>query len=97
MLKCCFVFFFSLPWYFIHVAYFIAVTLNIISSFFVMLYGLKYGYHKSVSWLLSFFTSFFQSAFVTEPVKVLAVAFLLTLVFRQSVTYDTGVPMEIGK
>ncbi|XP_041361597.1 polycystic kidney disease protein 1-like 2 [Gigantopelta aegis] len=55
-----------------------------------MLYGLKYGYDKSVAWLISFCTSFFQSALITEPVKVLAVAFLLTLIFRQSMQYDTG-------
>ncbi|XP_041369934.1 polycystic kidney disease protein 1-like 2 [Gigantopelta aegis] len=79
-----------LPWYFIYVAYFVAITTSLICSYFVMLYGLKYGYNKSVAWLISFCTSFFQSALITEPVKVLAVAFLLTLIFRQSVQYDSG-------
>ncbi|XP_041368785.1 polycystic kidney disease protein 1-like 2 isoform X2 [Gigantopelta aegis] len=59
-----------LPWYFVYVAYFVAVTTSLICSYFVMLYGLEYGYNKSVAWLISFFTSFFQSALVTEPVKM---------------------------
>ncbi|XP_041368276.1 polycystic kidney disease protein 1-like 2 isoform X2 [Gigantopelta aegis] len=86
-----------LPWYFLYVAYFVAFTTALICSYFVMLYGLKYGYNKSVAWLVSFFTSFFQSAFITEPVKVFAVAFLLTLIFRHSVQYDSGKQQEIGE
>ncbi|XP_041373429.1 polycystic kidney disease protein 1-like 2 [Gigantopelta aegis] len=81
---------FRLPWYFIYVAYFIAITTSLVCSYFVMLYGLKYGYNKSLAWVISFFTSFFQSALVTEPVKVLAVAFLLTMIFRQNMQYDSG-------
>ncbi|XP_041370031.1 polycystic kidney disease protein 1-like 2 [Gigantopelta aegis] len=73
-----------------YVAYFVAVTTSLICSYFVMLYGLKYGYNESVAWFISFCTSFFQSALVTEPIKVLAVAFLLTMIFRQSMMYDSG-------
>ncbi|XP_041369822.1 polycystic kidney disease and receptor for egg jelly-related protein-like [Gigantopelta aegis] len=80
----------SLPWYFLYVAYFIAITTALICSYFVMLYGLKYGYNKSLSWLISFFTSFFQSALIIQPLKVFFVAFLVTLLLKQPVEYKSG-------
>ena len=81
---------FRLPWYFVYVAYLLVMVVIGSCSYFVMLYGLKYGYHRSVAWLVSFVTSVFNSAFVAEPVKVLAVALMLTLVFKSAVEYDSG-------
>ncbi|XP_041369324.1 polycystic kidney disease protein 1-like 2 [Gigantopelta aegis] len=81
---------YRLPWYFLYVAYFLSITVSVICSYVIMLYGLKYGYHKSVSWLISFLTSFFQSAFVTEPLKVFVVALMFTLICKNSVKYSSG-------
>ena len=81
---------FRLPWYFVYVAYLLVMVVIGTCSYFVMLYGLKYGYHKSLAWLVSFVTSVFNSACVAEPVKVLAVALMLTLVFKSAVEYDSG-------
>ena len=62
-----------------------------------MLYGLKYGYNKSVSWLVSFLTGFTQSACVTQPVKVLAIAVVVTMIFKKPAEFDDlGPDTELG-
>lgn len=80
--------FFSLPWWFVYVGWFLVLTISLICSFFVMLYGLKYGYRKSVDWLVSSMVAVVQSALVTQPVKVIVVALLLTVIFRKPVEIE---------
>lgn len=41
-----------------------------VAAYFTMLYGLKYGKERSISWLLSISVSFFQSLLVIQPLKV---------------------------
>ena len=63
-----------------------------------MLYGLKYGYNKSVSWLVSFLTGFTQSAFVTQPLKVICIAVVITLIFKKPAEFDDfGPDVELGR
>lgn len=35
-----------------------------------MLYGLHYGKENSIKWLISMAISFFESLFITQPLKV---------------------------
>ncbi|XP_067667538.1 polycystin-1-like [Haliotis asinina] len=85
---------FSFPWWFLYIAWTLALATCIICSYFVMLYGLKYGYQKSVDFLVSFFTAFSQSAIVTQPVKVVIVAALLTQILKRPVNYDSWTSKE---
>ena len=63
-----------------------------------MLYGLKYGYNTSVSWLVSFLTGFTQSAFVQQPIKVICVAVVITIIFKKPAQFeDYGDEIELGK
>ncbi|KAL5005147.1 hypothetical protein ScPMuIL_018603 [Solemya velum] len=77
-----------LPWWFIYVGWFLAMTISLICSFFVMLYGLKYGYRKSVDWLVSSLVAVVQSAMVTQPVKVICIAILLTVILKKPVEIE---------
>ncbi|XP_064609577.1 polycystin family receptor for egg jelly-like [Liolophura sinensis] len=75
-----------LPWWFVYINWLLLICTAFTASFFVMLYGLKFGYSRSVQWAVSFFTTFFTSAFITEPFKVVALALLLTLILKKHVT-----------
>ena len=87
----------SLPWWILYIAWFLVISTSLVSSYFVMLYGLKYGYNKSVSWLVSFLTGFTQSACVTQPVKVLAIAVVVTMIFKKPAEFDDfGPDTELG-
>ncbi|XP_052246475.1 uncharacterized protein LOC127855131 [Dreissena polymorpha] len=77
-----------LPWWFIYIAWFVAISTCLISSYFTMLYGLKFGYARSVEWLVSFFTGLVQSIFFQQPIKVLFMAVLLTLIFKKPAEFD---------
>ncbi|XP_048253676.1 uncharacterized protein LOC124131324 isoform X2 [Haliotis rufescens] len=85
---------FSFPWWFLYITWTLCLATCIICSFFVMLYGLKYGYQKSVDWLVSFLTAFTQSATVTQPIKVVVLAVLLTQILKRPVNYDSWTPTE---
>ncbi|XP_046574496.1 polycystic kidney disease protein 1-like 2 [Haliotis rubra] len=85
---------FSFPLWFLYVAWTLALATCIICSYFIMLYGLKYGYQKSVDFLVSFFIAFTQSAMITQPIKVVIVAALLTQILKRPVNYDSWTSSE---
>lgn len=60
----------GLPWWFVFIGWLLVVATSGVSAFFTMLYGLKYGKERSVSWLISMVVSFFESLFITQPLKV---------------------------
>lgn len=60
----------GLPWWFVFVGWLLVLATSGVSAFFTMLYGLKYGKERSVSWLISMVVSFFESLFITQPLKV---------------------------
>lgn len=60
----------GLPWWFVFVGWFLVVATSGVSAYFTMMYGLTYGKDRSISWLISMVVSFFESLFITQPVKV---------------------------
>ncbi|KAI3355890.1 hypothetical protein L3Q82_004434 [Scortum barcoo] len=48
-----------------------------------MLYGLKFGKERSISWLISMVVSFFQSNLIIQPLKVLCLAVFFALVIKK--------------
>ncbi|XP_019628325.1 PREDICTED: polycystic kidney disease 2-like 2 protein [Branchiostoma belcheri] len=61
----------GLPPWCIYIAWFLAFVVSFVSSFFVVLYSIEWGYKRSEEWFSAFAMSFFQSAFVVEPAKKL--------------------------
>ena len=60
----------GLPWWFVFVGWILVLATSGVSGFFTMMYGLHYGKERSVSWLISMVVSFFESLFITQPLKV---------------------------
>lgn len=60
----------GLPWWFVYVGWLLVAATSVVSGYFTMLYGLKYGKDRSVSWIISIAMSFTESLFFTQPVKV---------------------------
>ncbi|CAC5421272.1 PKD1L2 [Mytilus coruscus] len=72
----------------IYIAWTTTILTSLISSYFVMLYGLQYGYYESLNWLVSFLTAFVDDCFVMEPTSVVFFALLFTyLLKRRNITY----------
>lgn len=60
----------GLPWWFVIVGWILVVATSGVSAYFTMMYGLTYGKERSINWLISISVSFFESLFVTQPIKV---------------------------
>ncbi|KAM7407743.1 hypothetical protein PAMA_003475 [Pampus argenteus] len=73
----------GLPWWFIFVGWLLVIATSCVAGYFTMLYGLKYGKERSISWLISMIVSFFQSILVIQPLKVLCLAIFFALVIKR--------------
>ena len=78
-----------LPHWFIYVGWFILAMTTLVSSYVIMLYGLKYGKQRSLAWLTSLFVSTFQSIFITQPLKVLLLATFVAMILKKWEEDDT--------
>ncbi|XP_022542773.2 polycystic kidney disease protein 1-like 2 [Astyanax mexicanus] len=85
----------GLPWWFVFVGWFLVAATSGVSAYFTMMYGLTYGKQKSISWLISMLVSFFESLFITQPVKVLGFAVFFALVLKKVDQEEYGdVPID---
>ncbi|KAM3828793.1 polycystin-1-like protein 3 [Vipera latastei] len=73
----------GLPAWFVFVGWFLVILTSGVSGFFTMLYGLHYGKDNSIKWLISMAISFFESLFITQPLKVLGFAAFFALVLKK--------------
>uniref|UniRef100_A0A8D0GTB2 Polycystin 1 like 2/pseudo n=1 Tax=Sphenodon punctatus TaxID=8508 RepID=A0A8D0GTB2_SPHPU len=73
----------GLPWWFVFIGWFLVAATSGVSGFFTMLYGLHYGKENSIKWLISMAISFFESLFITQPLKVLGFAAFFALVLKK--------------
>ncbi|XP_076879791.1 polycystin-1-like protein 2 isoform X2 [Brachyhypopomus gauderio] len=72
----------GLPWWFVIVGWILVAATSGVSAYFTMMYGLTYGKDRSISWLISMVVSFFESLFITQPIKVLGFAVFFALVMK---------------
>uniref|UniRef100_A0A3B3TRE2 Polycystic kidney disease 1 like 2a n=1 Tax=Poecilia latipinna TaxID=48699 RepID=A0A3B3TRE2_9TELE len=59
----------GLPWWFVFVGWILVIATSAVSGYFTMMYGLTYGKDQSINWLISMVVSFFESLFITQPLK----------------------------
>ncbi|KAI3377913.1 hypothetical protein L3Q82_009040 [Scortum barcoo] len=82
----------GLPWWFVFVGWTLVVATSGVSGYFTMMYGLTYGKDRSISWLISMVVSFFESLFITQPLKVLGFAAFFALVLKKVDQEEYGEP-----
>ncbi|KAL9854431.1 polycystin family receptor for egg jelly [Geothlypis trichas] len=58
-------------WWCVPVAWVLVLTIIVLSSFFIVLYGLSYGYQTSREWLIASGTSFLQNVLFNSILKTL--------------------------
>ena len=67
----------GLPHWCVYIAWALCYSTSLVSATFTLFYSMMWGNDTSTQWLSSMMISFFQDAFVTQPVKV----FLIALIF----------------
>ncbi|XP_063409140.1 polycystin-1-like protein 2 [Mytilus trossulus] len=85
------------PWWVIYVAWTTTILTSLASSYFVMLYGLKYGYYESLNWLVSFLTAFVDDVFLMEPISVVFFAMLFTFILKREIKIDSAPALIVHK
>ena len=73
-----------LPCGFLVVGWFLAMVAVLGSSVVVLFYSMQWGNEKSQQFVISIFTSFIESAFIIQPVKLVIFAMLLAAIFKRS-------------
>ncbi|XP_072168407.1 polycystin family receptor for egg jelly-like [Diadema setosum] len=74
---------YPMPHWMVYVAYVIAFLANFVSCFFIVLYSLQWGKEQSQEWLVSMVTSFFSSALLIQPMKVIVIVFIVSIIFKK--------------
>ncbi|XP_066175547.1 polycystin family receptor for egg jelly [Sylvia atricapilla] len=68
-----------LCWWCICVAWGLVLSITVLSSFFIVLYGLSYGYQTSREWLIASGTSFLENVFFHSILKSLLFSAMSTI------------------
>uniref|UniRef100_A0AAQ4Q994 Polycystic kidney disease 1 like 2a n=1 Tax=Gasterosteus aculeatus aculeatus TaxID=481459 RepID=A0AAQ4Q994_GASAC len=82
----------GLPWWSVFIGWILVIATSGVSGYFTMMYGLTYGKERSINWLISMMISFFESLFVTQPLKVLGFAAFFALVLKKVDQEEYGEP-----
>ena len=72
-----------LPHFFVYVAWLLCLATAVTSATFTFLYSIQWGKSTSDKWLTSILVSFFQDIFLLQPVKVVLLASLISIVVRK--------------
>ncbi|XP_078591714.1 uncharacterized protein LOC144870889 isoform X2 [Branchiostoma floridae x Branchiostoma japonicum] len=86
---------FKLPWWASRLAGALAWSVSFVAAFFVVLYSLSFGRAKAEAWLITFVTSFATDMFLLQPVKLMAAAVGIVLLFRKPANDDDLPPTAI--
>ena len=76
---------FILPWWCVYIGWALTISTYTVSSYIVLMYGLTFGYNRSLAWLTSFLAMITNSVGILQPLKVAAIVITMTFVFKTPV------------
>ena len=86
---------FSFPRWFIFVPWLLCFLLSSCSAAFVIFYSLQWGADISEQWLISVVMSVVLDIFVSEPIQIIVVAFMLSHIFKGGIQRFTWQPYHV--
>lgn len=72
----------GLPYWTIYIAWTLCFLMTLVSATITLFYSMMWGKDISEQWLTSMLVSFFQDAFVTQPIKVCGIALFVAAVLK---------------
>jgi len=72
-----------LPHWFIFIAYFMCIIIIMTAATFTLFYSMQWGKEISNKWLSSMLISFFQDAFITQPLKIFLAALIISSIIKK--------------
>ena len=77
-----------LPGFFVYIGWAICLLTSLTAAAFTVFYSLMWGAEVSNQWFSSIAISFFQDVLITQPIKVVALAALLSLIIKKPPDHD---------
>ena len=78
----------GLPHFVIYIAWILCILVILSSAFFTVLFSMSWGKKISNEWLTSILISFFQDVIVSQPIQVVLIASLLSILIRKPIKHD---------
>ncbi|XP_078349560.1 polycystin-1-like protein 2 isoform X5 [Oculina patagonica] len=72
-----------LPHFFVYIGWTLCLLTSLAAGAFTVFYSLMWGAETSNSWLTSIMVSFFQDVIITQPIKVVLIASLLSIIIKK--------------
>ena len=72
-----------LPHWCVHIGYFLCFVVIMTSATFTLFYSMAWGKEVSNKWLSSMLISFFQDAFITQPLKIFLAALIISSIMKK--------------
>ena len=72
-----------LPHFFVYIGWTLCIVTSLTAAAFIVFYSMMWGKETSNHWLTSIMVSFVQDVFVSQPVKVILLASLLSVILRK--------------
>ena len=77
-----------LPFFFVYIGWCLSLLIALTGAAFTVFYSLMWGADVSNQWLTSILVSLVQDVLITQPIKVLALATLLSLLIKKPPEHD---------
>lgn len=84
-----------LPHCFVYLAWILCFISSVVSATFIILYSLQWGKDISEQWLISIGMSMVMDIFVSEPIKIIVVAFLVSHLCKSDFEETAETPSAI--
>lgn len=77
-----------LPHFFVYIAWILCILAILSSAFFTVLYSMSWEAKISNEWLTSILVSFLQDVIILQPIKVVVIASILSILIRKPEKHD---------
>ena len=74
----------KLPWWSVYIAWSLVMSASIAFTFVIVLYTFEFGMQKTIDWVKVVILSFLSGIFIQEPLKVVASAIVVAVIFKRS-------------
>ncbi|XP_077979542.1 polycystin-1-like protein 2 [Glandiceps talaboti] len=77
----------KLAWYWSYIAWVLVFLSIVVSGIFIIMYSMQWGGDKSHRWLTSIVASILSSLVIIEPIKIIFMALMVSLIFKKPTEY----------
>ena len=86
-----------LPHFFVYVGWILCILTSLAAATFTVFYSMMWGAETSNQWLTSIMVSFFQDVIVTQPIKVVVIASMLSLLIKKPPEQESVVGSSVSR